>query len=297
MGFYNIYVSSEAYIYVKNNQLFLENKINCSDFPLEDINSVLIENLNTTISTYTLSKLSEFGIITFICNSNHLPSGVVLPFCEHYQTLSQFKFQTQMSKPLGKQLWATIIKNKIENQNEILNICGGSDRLKEFQKTVLSGDSTNNEAKASLIYFKELFGKDFIRRDENLINSFLNFGYSIIRGFVARSITVHGLMPFLGIFHCSTLNQFNLADDLMEIFRPVVDLYVKVFLCECSELNTEIKGQLLNLINYDVFVDGERQTVSYAIELFVQSFVKSLKENKDCLKNIKILGLELHHYE
>lgn len=298
MGYINIYVSKDARVYVKNKQLFLENNDNRADYPLEDMNSIMIENLGTTISTYTLSKFAEYGILCFICNQNHLPSGVVLPFCEHYQTFSNFKNQIEAPKPLQKQLWKTIIENKIGNQNEVLNICGGADSLKQLKETVLSGDSSNNEAKASLLYFKELFGKEFIRRDDSIaVNGFLNYGYSIIRGFVARSIVVHGLQPFLGINHSNQFNQFNLADDLIEVFRPVVDLYVKIYLSDEKEINTNIKGQLFNIININVMVDGQIQSLSYAIELFVQSFQKSLKENKNCLKEINIIGLEMHQYE
>lgn len=298
MGYINVYVSKDAHIFVKNNQLFLENKEQKVDYPLEDLNCVLIENLNTTISTYTLSEFASFGILCFICNQNHLPSGVVLPFCEHYQTLSVFQNQISASKPLQKQLWQKIVINKIKNQNEVLNICGGLDKLKDLQESVLSGDSGNNEAKASLIYFKELFGKNFVRRDDTIgINACLNYGYSIVRGFVARSIVMHGMQPFLGINHCNQLNQFNLADDLMEIFRPVVDLYVKIYLSDVKELTPKIKAELLNLINYDVLIDGQKQTVSYAIELFVQSFQKSLKESKVCLKEVDITRLEMHNYE
>lgn len=298
MGYINVYVSKDAHIFVKNSQLFLENKDNIVDYPLEDVNSIMIENLNTNISTYTLSEFAKFGILCFICNQNHLPSGVVLPFCEHYQTLSIFQSQIEASKPLQKQLWKTIIENKIKNQNDVLNMCGGNDKLKYLKESVLSGDSKNNEAKASLIYFRELFGKDFVRRDDTIgINACLNYGYSIVRGFVARSIVMHGMQPFLGINHCNQLNQFNLADDLMEVFRPVVDLYVKIYLSDVKELTPKIKAELLNLINYDVLMDGQKQTVSYAIELYVQSFQKSVKESKSCLKEVEITRLELHKYE
>ncbi len=297
MGFYNIFVASQCNLLVKDSQLTINNGKEQQTYPLEDINSLMIENLATNLSSYALSKLADYGILTFVCNSSHLPCGVILPFCEYYQTLLVYNNQVDMPKPLGKRLWSSIIKNKIENQNEVLNICGGKDRLKALQKSVLSGDANNNEAKASHIYFKELFGAEFARRKEGKINDFLNYGYSILRGFVARCIVSHGLMPFLGIFHCNQFNQFNLADDLMEIFRPIVDLYVKVYLTDEDSLSTKIKSELFNIVNYDVLVDGQRQTVSYAIELLVQSFVKSLKEKTDALKKITIIGLELHQYE
>lgn len=298
MGYINVYVSKDAHIFVKNSQLFLENKEQIVDYPLEDLNCVMIENLNTTISTYTLSQFANFGILCFVCNQNHLPTGVVLPFCEHYQTLTMFQHQINLSKPIQKQLWKSIIENKIKNQNDVLNMCGGNDNLLHLKNSVLSGDSGNNEAKASLIYFKKLFGKNFIRRDDNfVINSFLNYGYSIIRGFVARSIVIHGMQPFLGINHKNQFNQFNLADDLMEVFRPIVDLYVKIYLTDKTELNTSIKANLFNIINIDVLIENQKQPLSYAIEMFIQSFQKSIKENKNLLKEIEIIGLEIHQYE
>lgn len=297
MGYINIYVSNDAKVYVKNNQLFLENSETKADYPLEDVNSVMIENLNTVISTYTLSKLAENGILTFVCNQNHLPSGIVLPYMEHYQTLQQFDLQINSSKPLQKRLWQCVVKNKVRNQNEVLNICGNIEILDGFEKKVLSGDVTNIEAQASLKYFKSLFGEKFKRRDENTLNAFLNYGYSIIRGFVARSVVCHGLMPFYGINHSNQFNQFNLADDLIEPFRPIVDIYVKIFLSNETELTPKIKSQIFDLINFDIEINGQKQTISNGIDMFVESFVRSLRENKVLLYDIKIIRLERHKYE
>ena len=257
----------------------------------------MIENLSTNISTYTLSQFAQQGILLFVCDKAHLPCGVVLPFCEHYQTLSVFSEQINLPKPIKKQLWQSIVKNKINNQNEVLNICGGQDDLKKYADTVLSGDSTNNEAKASLLYFKGLFGSFFGRRNDDNINACLNYGYSIVRGFVARSIVSHGLQPFLGVNHCNQFNSFNLADDLMEVFRPLVDLYVKLRLSHCKQLTTKIKMELFNLVNYDVQVGSNKQTLSNAIDILVESFVRSIKSGKNELKSINIVGLSMHSYE
>lgn len=298
MGYINIFVSSEANLSIKANQLVLKNSTDEIDYPIEDVNSIMVENQYSNLSTFTLSKIAQHGILLYVCDSSHLPCGVMLPFCQHYQTLSCFNFQNDCSKPLKKQLWQTLIKNKIANQNDVLNMCGGGDELKPFINKVLSGDSSNIEATASLIYFKNLFGKDFKRRDDGTaVNDFLNYGYAIIRGFVARSIVVHGLTPFLGINHKNQFNQFNLADDLMEVFRPIVDLFVKVELSDEPKLSRDAKRKLFGIINIEVLVGNQRQSLSYAIDLLVQSFVKSLKEQKIELKPITILGLNIHSYE
>lgn len=298
MGYLNIYVTKDATLTVKNQQLLLQSKDQKMDYPLEDVNSVMIENVNTVISTHALSKLAEFGILTFICNQNHLPNGLLLPFCKHYHTLTHFNLQNEINAVLQKKLWNTIVKNKIMNQSDVLHICGiENQKLQALEKLTVNGDVDNNEAKASLIYFKDLFGNDFARRAEIPLNGYLNYGYAIIRAFVARSITAHGLLPFLGIFHNNQYNQFNLADDLMEVFRPVVDLYVKNNLATETKFTTVIKAQLYNLINYDVLVGGQKQTLNYAIELLVQSFIKSLTMQQNMLKEIKIMPLAIHKYE
>lgn len=297
MGYINIFVSKNANLFVKNNQLFLKGDDKQVDYPLEDINSIMLENLQTNISTYTLSKISEQNILTFICGQSHLPCGVILPFFNHYKTLSVYQKQIELSRPFQKQLWQMIIKNKIGNQNAVLNIFGGNNDLKNIQNQVLSGDSSNAEATASVKYFKQLFGDEFKRREETSINSFLNYGYAIIRGFVARSVAVHGLLPFLGIRHSNQFNQFNLADDLIEVFRPVVDLFVKTYLSDSAELNSAIKQTIYSIINYDVEIDGQKQTLSYAIDMFVESYVKSIQKNKNYLKDVKVINLEIHKYE
>lgn len=297
MAYINIFVSKDAYIYVKNNQLILENPQKTLDYPLEDVNCVMIENINTTISTYTLSQFSTYGILVYICDQTHLPSGVVLPFCEHYQTLSQYEYQIKLSRPLRKQIWQSIIKNKIKNQDCVLGYCDKYDLLKVYYENVSSGDKSNNEAKASLIYFKELFGRGFSRRDENAINAFLNYGYAIIRGLIARSIVSYGLTPFLGIFHSNSYNQFNLADDLIEPFRPLVDSFVKFRLSHENKLTPQNKSELFSILNIDVLIDGQKQTVNNAVDMLVASYAKSLRENKNLVKEVTLCGLNYHIYE
>lgn len=298
MGYINVFVNSEAKINIKNNQLTFCGKNKTIDYPLEDLNSVMIDNPKTTVSFATLSKLTDFGILTYVCDDKHLPNGVILPFYNHYQTLTVYNSQINMPKPLQKNLWQTIIKNKINNQNAVLNLNGCKDKLKLLSNNVLSGDSTNNEAKASAVYFKELFGKNFARKNETFsINSMLNYGYAIIRGSVARSVVTHGLLPFLGIFHHNQFNQFNLADDLMEIFRPLVDLYVKAELANVEELIPEVKLKIYDLINFEVIIDNQKQTLNNAIDIFVESFAKSVNQKTNCLKSVQVFGLNRHKYE
>ena len=115
-----------------------------------------------------------------------------------------------------------------------------------------SGDKDNVEASAAAYYFPALFGEGYTRRNEDTRNAALNYAYAILRGYMARCLTVYGFQPCLGLHHDSELNQFNLADDLMEPFRPVADLYVAANVAEDAALTPILKGKLVNLLNADI---------------------------------------------
>lgn len=295
-------MTKDSYIKVKNRQLVLTTAEGDGVFPVEDINSVMIENLQTNISTSTLSQLAEKNVAVFICNDKHLPTSILMPYCDNFNQLLVSQKQIEMTKPLKNQLWQYVIKNKIENQAKVLEIIKDENYKKVlyFSSQVQSGDKTNQEAAASSIYFKMLFGKDFNRNQDNVINSALNYGYSIIRGFISRGIVVHGLLPFLGIWHSSQLNNFNLTDDLIEVFRPVVDLFVYKnieHLLEQNRLTSEIKAGIYNIINYDVKVKNAKHSLSNAIDILTSSFLRSIKNSRNELEYIQVEDLNIHRYE
>ena len=191
------------------------------------------------------------------------------------------------------------MEQKILNQKTVLDILSIKNDLNQYCGTVLSGDSSNIEALVASKYFKHMFGSKFTRQDETeSVNSMLNYGYAIIRGAISRSIVAHGLQPFLGIHHKSILNNFNLADDLIEVFRPLVDLYVvsKNLLLE-KELTPKIKCQLLNLLNVDMLFDNKKLCMSDCIDKVVSSYVKCLTDNVQFIKLPKIILISEHKYE
>lgn len=299
MGYRNVMISSPAKLSIKENQLIVEthqkNRVS-----LEDINSLLIENQQVTITAYTLNKLAEAGVCVFICDEKHIPSAVMTGLNSHSRKLKIFQNQISMSKPLLKNMWKNIVSQKILNQAGVLKIIehDGAKEMEMMIKRVLSGDTTNIEAMAASFYFKCLFGKYFTRSEPSVINGALNYGYAIMRGLIARSLVVYGFEPCLGIFHHSQLNAFNLADDLIEIYRPIVDLYVVENIDDSREkLTPEIKRDLYNLVNMDVISDGQYCSVSYAIERTVQSLSHIYNEKEGQLKLCEIIPLELHEYE
>ncbi len=138
------------------------------------------------------------------------------------------RLQLDIARPLAKQVWAGIVRRKIENQAVCLRLAGkdGVDRLESYARRVRSGDADNLEGQAAAFYFVQLFGQGFNRAQDRWANAALDYGYAVLRGAIARGLVAHGLHPTIGLFHDSEQNAFNLADDLIEPFRPLVDLHV-----------------------------------------------------------------------
>lgn len=155
---------------------------------------------------------------------------------------------------------------------------------------VNSGDSNNIEALVAKKYFKYLFGDRFIRDYNDVFNSALNYGYSIIRGAIARSVVSYGYIPSVGIHHKSELNNFNLVDDFIEPFRSLVDLWVKTNVIEQMEFDKKVRAGLVNLLNADVKIQGKVQSVNNAINIMIASYTSAINNNYNYKKN-RITGI------
>ncbi len=299
MAYRNLMIESPANMKLCQKQLIIFTDKEHS-IPLEDISSILIENRQATITMATLSSLAENNVTVFICNEKHLPCAVMIPFAQHSRTSLMLKYQEKLSQPLRKQLWQQIVKSKINNQANCLELLGKNNAekyLRNLIKNVLSGDSTNVEAIAARYYFQQAFSNDFIRgNDYDVRNHFLNYGYSILRGHIARLIATYGFVPMLGLHHKSELNSYNLADDFFEPFRPIVDLYVAQ-IQEPKELSPLYKRELFNLLNMDIYINNQYHSVSYAAELMIQSFSRCCQNKSKELSLPKLVELRQHKYE
>ena len=300
MGYRNIKIESFIVLHIKNSQLIIGDK--GVSFPLEDINCVLIENQSVTVSSYMLQEFAKNEIALYVCDEKHLPNAVLLPLVKHSRHFKMLTRQIEAGKPLIKRLWQQIIVCKIKNQALCLKEMGldGYDKLLAMTKEVQSGDKTHVEAKAAAYYFRALYGDEFTRDNECIINSAMNYAYAIIRGLIARSIVCYGLEPSLGMFHHSELNSFNLVDDLIEVFRPLVDLYVASHfdIAEVdADLTPQIKRDLFNIINYDMSVKGDKRIISNCIDMLVYSYSGAIQGNRTDLELPELIPLQVHSYE
>lgn len=297
MGYINIFLSSPCKVTIKNKQLTIQGE-GRETIPLEDVNSLMIETQECNITSYALQSLAKENVAVFVCDKSHTPNGIILPFGSYYRQLKVIKEQLKVSKPLHKQLWQSIIKQKICNQAEVCRLANIPSNLLELHKQVNSGDTANIEAVAANIYFKLLFGRDFGRQKECGINACLNYGYAIVRGLIARTLVAHGFLPCLGIHHINEFNNFNLADDIIEPYRPIVDLIVYNNLDSIeTTLTTQMKRNLFGIVNNDVLINGQVHSVSYAVELTVQSLLACYSNTEQKLLLPKILPINQHSYE
>ena len=301
MRYINILFSQARVIRIKDNRLqIIDNDGQSFLYPLEDINCMMLENRTMSVSVRLLSECAKHGIAVFCCDEKHMPSGIFTPFNTHYQKPKVLKMQLDAAKPLQKRLWQALIRQKIKNQSEVLFLSerDGADELRELSKQVHSGDTGNIEAVAARKYFIKLFDHGFSRDQENFANACLNYTYAILRGAIARTLVAYGFEPSLGLNHASSLNAFNLADDLIEPFRPVADLLaLSIRQGECESLTTANKQDCLRIFQTACLLNGQVCSVNYAIEKLVQSLKQSLDSSEVLLDLPQIIKLHQVRYE
>jgi CRISP-associated protein Cas1 len=269
--------------------------------PFEDIAVIVLNHREITLTHPVLSACGEYGISLFATGDTHHPSGVFLPFLSHSRATKWMRLQLALSRPVAKQAWATIVRKKIANQAACLRLTGGegADRLESYARRVRSGDIGNLEGQAAAFYFVQLFGRGFYRDQARFQNAALDYGYAVLRGAIARGLVAHGLLPSLGLFHASEQNAFNLADDVIEPFRPVVDLWVaRMAVPPDDELHPADKVALVGVLNVDVGMPRGKMSVLSAIEHSIESLARVYDGGSETLLELPtLMGLEQHRLE
>lgn len=296
MGWRSLMISRPAKLRREHFSLAIEQE-QTAYVPFEDIAVIVLNHREINLSHPVLSACAEYGIGLYATGDNHQPNGVFLPFLSHSRTTRLMRQQLGISRPLTKQAWANIVRRKIENQARCLRLCqrGDATPLDALARRVRSGDGDNLESQAAAIYFPQLFGPGFHRGQERWVNAALDYGYAVLRGAIARGLVAHGFHPSLGIFHASEQNAFNLADDLIEVFRPIVDLHV----AKCSsiteeELTPSDKAALIAVLNIDVSMPQGKMSVLSAIEYSIESLGRLLESGNTDLELPELIGLQAH---
>lgn len=302
MTWRSLLISNPARLSLQQNHLLIQQD-EAIPIPLEDIAVIVIESREVVLTAPLLSALAQYGVTLLTCDEQFLPCGQWLPFAQYHRSLKILKHQLAMTLPQKKQLWQQIVKQKIRNQAWLLDYSGhdiAAGRLNALADSVKSGDKNFAESQAAALYFRVLFGGCFTRSSGNSINACLNYGYSIVRSAVARSLVQYGFLPSLGLQHRNELNAFNLADDFIEPYRPLVDLLVwESRLADNLQdtLTPQIKQKLVSLLHCQIKLDGRNYTLLAAIDRTVQSFQTALTAGCKTLKLPEMLPLKVQDYE
>lgn len=275
-------IENPAYLSIKNQQLQIKQE-EIMSLPIEDINALVIDSYGVTLSTQLLSELAQSKVLVVICNQNHLPNAIILPYEIHSRHAKITDAQLSLTKPMKKRLWQRIICQKITNQALVLeyfNLPHSVDLFK-LATQIKSGDTDNRESIAARLYFDDLLD-GATRQSPIWYNSALNYTYTLVRTMIARQLAASGLATSQGLFHRNQLNSFNLADDLIEPFRPLVDKFIidtfsyKISSLDDHSLTKEERHQLLDIFNYSVIINNRKYSLKFAIEAEVESFAKAI---------------------
>lgn len=244
--------------------------------PLDDIAAVIANAHGISYTSNLLVALAERGCPFVLCAANHNAVGMLLPVDGHHLQARRIEAQVAASLPTHKRLWAAVVKAKLQQQAAALEAAGApSAPLLALVRKVKSGDSENVEAQGARRYWGLLFGEEF-RRDQGAggVNALLNYGYTILRATTARAVIAAGLHPSIGMHHSNDANPMRLVDDLMEPFRPIVDLKVWQLARQGkTEVSPETKKALALVMYHDlqtnlgstpVMVCAQRLAVSLA---------------------------------
>lgn len=265
-------------------------------YPLSKIECMVIDNMNASITGRLLSKLAEENICLVATDKKHLPIGIYSPYYAHSRSSKMLIAQIEFSSHSGE-LWKDIVKSKIINQAKTLELLNFEakvvDSLISYANLVEDDDRSNKESFAAKVYFNELMGVTFSRGNEEiLINGALDYAYAIIRSMIAKIGIGCGLNMHLGIHHKNEYNDFNLADDLIEPFRPIVDLYVFKLMEGEEFFGSSHRKDIINLLYKKIFYKGLSIDIGQAIEEYVKLFASLVRENENKIEYPDVENVE-----
>ncbi len=251
---------------------------------LTEVLFLVLEDYKTSITSRLLIELASQGIPMLVLGKNSMPIGEYNPIYDNVRASKRILEQCLWTEKTKNKLWTEMIKAKISGQINTLKSLNKLEKISLLKKNIEDiklADSTNVEGISARIYFKELFGINFIRFDKSIDNYCLNFTYHIIRTIISKEIIARGYMPAIGINHKSQYNLFNLADDIIEVFRPIVDYYVYKILEEQEEsenkLTKEIKLELIKIVYKEIKYENKKYSIANCIPKYIADIINYLE--------------------
>ena len=272
MGFRIVVIGTHSKLELSLNYLVFKTVNEVKRINIDEIQTLIIESTAVSITSALLSELIAKKVKIIFCDEKKNPVSELVPYNGNTGSFKCVNNQMQCSMDIKNKVWKEVIKEKINNQALVLSSVDkkASEELILFANDVLDGDITNREGHAAKYYFNRIFGDDFTRNNDNKKNAYLNYGYTLLLSQVNRCVVSKGYLTQLGIHHKNEFNQFNLSCDFVEPLRPFVDR--KAF-----TLNDDnFKDELVKMLAETYIVDGQKQTLSNAIYIYITSLINAL---------------------
>lgn len=286
MAFRMLLIENEVNIKLNLDNLVITKEGKDIWVPIKDLSMIVLDNLKINITARMLCALAKNNVGIIICDQEHLPIGFYSSFDNHSRISKTIKYQTEKDDKFYAVLWEKIVREKISNQIEVLKILNKSEdvqnKMKEFINQIQYNDESNREAHSAKVYFNELMNCSFSRRNEDiLLNSGLNYGYTIIRSFLARVCVGYGLNTQLGIHHKNEYNRFNFVDDIIEPIRPFIDIFAYNLLKEEKYFTPVHRRELINFLNHQIMYKNKKMYICNMLEEYVYDIAGYIEGRKE----------------
>lgn len=277
MSHRTIEITNPAEICIQNGQLMIQQDAGTATIPIEDIAQITAIGPGIRLSTMDLSILSQNKVSIMTLDQKYLPTAIVLPFQGNARQSKLIHKQVETDATKYLDIWFQIIHRKISNQARALSIMGfdGVESVAQYATTLSLANVDSHEALAAKEYFTH-YHEGLNRRNSDPVNSRLNYGYAIVRSAIARAIVSVGCHPAFGIHHNSQLNPFNLADDLIEPYRPMVDLVAHENIGTSTLLSRSERRALASVLHNACTVNGVKMNLLLAITATAESLKRIL---------------------
>ena len=276
MGWRSVIITQHAKLTYSMQMMIVQTRDGINQIPIEDINLLLVSTTQAVITSALISKLAQNQTKVIFVDEKGNPIVETAVYYPGTRNMAKLTQQFNWDEHLKEVLWTKIVSQKIKNQIAVLaNYHLNKDEVQDELDQLEINDESNREAIAARKYFMLLFDKNFVRRDTSAINAALDYGYAILLSSFNREIVMNGYLTYFGIHHCSQENQFNLASDLMEPFRPFVDYWVKAHE-KIKELTPDIKYGLVELLSLEIKFNGKKTLLTNAITVYVRECLKFL---------------------
>ncbi|MFV0559316.1 MAG: type II CRISPR-associated endonuclease Cas1 [Enterococcus sp.] len=288
MGWRTVVVNTHSKLSYKNNHLIFKAVDKNEMIHLSEIDVILLETTDITLTTMLIKRIIDENILVLFCDDKRLPIGKLLPFYARHDSSLQLTKQISWLEERKATVWTEIISQKIANQSSFLDKNGFKDKaiaLSGFQKQIELFDPTNREGHAARTYFNQLFGTKFTRELDNDVNAGLNYGYTLVMSIFAREIVKSGCMTQFGLKHSNQFNDFNLASDLMEPFRPLVD---EIVFSQKDKSFQVIKRNLFDLFNTSYFYNGKNMYLTNIVNDYTKKVIKALNNEREGVPEFRI---------